>query len=78
MGTPYGQFVYAQKRVPSSTPANNLARLISIQNQTTGTKCLGFFYNMYGSTKNKLQVVVNTTGAYPVWMRQVDNGNKVE
>ncbi|CAF0741650.1 unnamed protein product, partial [Brachionus calyciflorus] len=75
--TVYGNFLTPQKRVSTSNPTNKLARLVSVSNSTNGTKCLGFYYNMFGNDKNKLEVILNAMpNTFTIWSKQIDTQKK--
>ena len=65
--------MYAQPTSP-----NNVSRLTSILTTNLKKKCVVFYYNMFGSGSNKLNVyLIENNGSAIVWSDSQNQGNKV-
>ena len=72
--------MYATKSTITSNQENT-ARLYSpLTNNTSGDKCLHFYYNMFGSENNTLNVYLSLLAQLSpetlIWSNSADNGNK--
>lgn len=69
-------YIYIETSAPRRL--NDKAKLFSANIVTTSTKCLRFWYHMYGSQINTLNVYLynSTTLGIPIWSHFGDQGNK--
>ncbi|RMZ97804.1 MAM and LDL-receptor class A domain-containing 2-like [Brachionus plicatilis] len=75
--TIYGQYLYAQVAPFTPPPSSKLARLTSITENSSGQKCLSFFYNMFGNDANKLEVLLSyVSSPNSLWSKKIDTKRK--
>ncbi|KAK3721861.1 hypothetical protein QZH41_011497 [Actinostola sp. cb2023] len=71
---------YALITQSSSSSSNDVARLISPTAKSAGSKCLRFWYHMFGKKVDYLRVYVNSSYnaslGYPVWQMRGSQGNQ--
>ena len=67
--------MYAQPNIPNS---NNISRLTSVTTNDLSNKCVVFYYNMFSSDSNKLNVYLTEKDiSSKVWSANTDQGNLV-
>lgn len=72
--------MFTQKSTTSTASSNNTARLYTPLTINSGLKCIQFYYNMFGSDANNLNVYLSIpfqSIEYKIWSKSTDNGNKV-
>lgn len=67
--------MYAQMNLPNM---KNITRLTSVLESDLTKKCLAFYYNMFGSYMNTLNVYLTENDlSKRVWYSYANEGNKV-